>query len=62
MQAQALGQEHPLEEEMATPLVFLQEKSHGQRNLQGYKLWGHKESETTEHAFSKFHLYKMNNS
>ena len=24
------------------------EKSHGQRSLEGYSLWGHKESDTTE--------------
>ena len=28
--------------------VFLPGKSHGQRSLVGYRLWGHKESETTE--------------
>ena len=27
--------------------VFLPGKSHGQRNLVGYSLWGHKESDTT---------------
>ena len=28
--------------------VFLPGKSHGQRSLVGYSLWGHKESDTTE--------------
>ena len=28
-------------------LVFLPGKSHGQRNLVGYRPWGHKESDTT---------------
>ena len=28
--------------------VFLPGKSHGQRNLEGYSPWGHKESDTTE--------------
>ena len=28
--------------------LFLSGKSHGQRNLAGYSLWGHKESDTTE--------------
>ena len=42
-----LGWEDPLEKEMATP-AFLPRKSHGQRNLLGYSLWGHKESDTTE--------------
>ena len=30
--------------------VFLPGKSHGQRSLVGYSLWGHKESDTTEHT------------
>ena len=29
-------------------LVFLPEKSHGQRNLMGHSLWGHRESDMTE--------------
>ena len=29
-------------------LVFLPGKSHGQRSLAGYSLWGHKESDMTE--------------
>ena len=35
--------------EQPTP-VFLPGKSHGQRNQVGYSPWGHKESDTTEHA------------
>ena len=42
------GQEDTLEEEMATTLVFLPGKPHEQRSLEGYGLWGHKESNTTE--------------
>ena len=30
--------------------VFLLGKSHGQRGMVGYSPWGHKESDTTEHA------------
>ena len=30
----------PTEKEMATPLVFLPGKSHGQRSLEGYRPWG----------------------
>ena len=30
--------------------VFLPGESHGQRSLAGYSPWGHKESDTTEHA------------
>ena len=32
-------------------------KSHGQRSLVGYSLWGHKESDLTEHARTQ-HLNK----
>ena len=34
-----LGQEDPLEWEMATCSVFLPGKSHGQRSLADYSLW-----------------------
>ena len=37
-QVQFLGQEDPLEKEMATP-VFLPGKSHEQRSLAGYSPW-----------------------
>ena len=47
-QVGSLGQEDPLEEEMATPSVMLPEESHGQRSLVGYSLQGHKELDTTE--------------
>ena len=48
-QVQSLGQEDPLEKEMATP-VFLPGEFHGQRSLEGYSepLWAHKESDRTE--------------
>ena len=36
MEVQSLGQENPLEKEMATTPVFLPEKSQGQRSLVGY--------------------------
>ena len=29
-------------------LVFLPGESHGQRSLEGYSSWGHRESDTTE--------------
>ena len=38
----SLGQENPLEEGMAPIPVFLPGKSHGQRRLLGYNLWGSK--------------------
>ena len=39
----SLGQEDPLEEEMATTPVFLPEKSHAQRSLVSYSPWGHRD-------------------
>ena len=45
MQLRFLGQEDPLEKEMATRLVFLPEKCHGQRSLTGYSPWGRKRVE-----------------
>ena len=47
-QVRSLGQEDPLEKEMATTPVSLPEKCHGQRSLAGCSPWGHKESEMTE--------------
>ena len=44
---QSLGQEDPLEEEMATHFSVLTWRSHGQ-SMVGYCPWGHKESDTTE--------------
>ena len=41
---QSLGWEDPLEEAMATHSSILAWKSHGQRSLEGYSPWGHKES------------------
>ena len=38
----SLGQEDPLEKEMATCSVFLPEKSHGERILLGYSPWNRK--------------------
>ena len=44
---QSLGQEDPLEKEMATHAVLLPGKFHGQRSLVGYSPWGHKELDMT---------------
>ena len=38
---------------MATHSSIHVGKSHGQRSLVGYSPWGHKESDTTEHACTK---------
>ena len=48
MQVQSLGQEDPLEEEMATHSSILAGESHGQRDLVGYCPRGSKEVDTTE--------------
>ena len=44
----SLGWEDPLEKEMAIHSSILPGKSHGQRSLEGYSPWGHKESDMTE--------------
>ena len=45
---QSLGQEDPLEQEMAPTPVLLPGKFHGQRSLVGNRPWGRKELDTTE--------------
>ena len=47
-QVQSLGQEDPLEKEMATHSIFLPGEVHEQRSLVGYSSWGHKEQHNTE--------------
>ena len=39
----------PCKRKWQTTPVFFLGKSHGQRLLTGYRLWGHKESDTAEH-------------
>ena len=59
---QSLGEEEPLEKEMATSPVSLPGESHGQRSLVGYSQWGPKESDTTErltHTHTTFHWIKF---
>ena len=48
MQVRSLGQEDPLEEDIATTQLFLPGESHGQRSLEGFSPQGHKELDTTE--------------
>ena len=43
-----LGQEDPLEKEVATHSNILVWKIHGWRSLAGYSPWGRKESDMTE--------------
>ena len=47
-QFRSLGQEDPLEKEMATTPASLPGKSHGQRRLMGCSPWGRKELGMTE--------------
>ena len=44
----SLGQEDPLEKEMATHSSILAGKSHEERSLEGYSPWGHKPSDTID--------------
>ena len=44
----------PWQRKWQPTLVFLPGKFHGWRNLVGYSLWGHKESDTTEQL--RFHF------
>ena len=48
MQVRFLGQEDLLEREMATHSSYLLGKSHGQRSLAGYSLWGLNELDTAK--------------
>ena len=50
MQVQSLGQEDPLEMEMANHSFFLPGKFHAQRSLVGCSPWGCKELDMTEHT------------
>ena len=59
-QVQALGWEDPLEKEMA--IHSSPGKSHGQRSLVGYSLWGRKELDTTERLHFHFHIGYNNKS
>ena len=54
-QVQSLGWEDPLEKEMAIHSSILPGKSHGQRSLEGYSPWGHKESDTERLHFTSLH-------
>ena len=59
-QVQSLGQEDPLEKEMATHFSTLAWKIHGWRSLVGYSPWGCKESDTTERLHFHFFTQSQN--
>ena len=54
---QSLGQEEPLEKEMATIPVFLSGKSHGWRSLAGYSPWVSKNQIGLSNSIFTFHIY-----
>ena len=55
---QFLGQEDPLEKEMAPTPGFLPGESHGQRSLVGYSPWSCKEEDMTEWLALSLPKYK----
>ena len=57
IQVWSLGQEDPLEKEMAPTPVLLPGESHGWRSLIGYSPWGHKESDVIEQLHFHFFIY-----
>ena len=54
MQVQSLSQEDPRRTKRQPTPVFWPGKFHEQRNLAGHSLWGHKESDTTEHITLRY--------
>ena len=55
---QALGWEDPWRRKWQSTPVLSPGKSHGQRSLVGYSVWGRRESDTTEWLHFHFH-YKV---
>ena len=61
----SMGQEDPLEEEMATHSRILAGKSHGLRSLMGYSPWGCKKLDMTvrlsthTHTHTKYNILDM---
>ena len=53
----SLGQEDPLEKEMATHSGALAWKSHGWRSVVDYNPRGHKEPDTTKRLHFHFHPF-----
>ena len=60
----SLGWEDTLEKEMTTHSIFLPGESHGQRSLENYSPWGHKESDKTKWLtlslyICQFYIYNL---
>ena len=55
----SLGQEGPLEKEIATTPVLLVGKSHGWRSMVGYRPWDYKESDMIEWQHDTFSLQRF---
>ena len=51
MKVLSLGREDPWRRERQSTPVFLPGESHGQRSLESYSPWGHKELDTSEQMF-----------
>ena len=57
IQVETLGQEGPLEKEMATHSSILAGKFHGQRSLAGCSPWGCEESDMIERTCAHTHTH-----
>jgi len=54
-----LGWEDPMEESMATLSSILPGETCGQKSLEGYSPWGHKELNTTERLSTVQHMVAL---
>ena len=59
MQVRSLGQEDPLEWEMATHSSIFAGVSHGQRSLAGCRPWGHNQTRLSMSAFTHTHNMQL---
>ena len=58
-QVRPLGQDDPLEKEMATHSSILPGEFHGQRSQAGYSLWSRKELDMTEQISTHMHSWVL---
>ena len=59
---QSLGGEDLLEGQMDTHSIILAWESYGQRSLEGYSPWGHKELDGTEPQAHRYHIVLISSS